>query len=235
MATHGGVRRQRQRRPRSIATEGIAAGVGWGSGSQDYHEVRTTVEFLGGEDDKAAKYLARKIVRERVLKHRKLGENEMGSPGRPNPVVERVIDGGLVHTNEDEMRLNSAPQLIERTTEEHAGADAGEAVTERSLAGIVGTMAHRRLASVEDGPGARRIGVTATPFPEDADESVAKNQRDSVNYKPKSYLLKYLVTCPPSLYPGDTFDIAIEQDSYTVVVPKGVNPGQQFTVRVDVM
>ena len=143
MATHG-VRRQRQRRPRSIATEGIAAGVGWGSGSQDYHEVRTTVEFLGGEDDKAAKYLARKIVRERVLKHRKLGENEMGSPGRPNPVVERVIDGGLVHTTRTSN--NSAPQLIERTTEEQAGADASEAATERGLAGIAGTIAHRRVA-----------------------------------------------------------------------------------------
>jgi hypothetical protein len=244
MATHGGVRRQRQRRPRSIATEGIAAGVGWGSGSQDYHEVRTTVEFLGGEDDKAAKYLARKIVRERVLKHRKLGENEMGSPGRPNPVVERVIDGGLVHTNEDEMRLNSAPQLIERTTQEQAGADAGEAATERGLAGIAGTIAHRRVASAEGGGGGRRVlvlkpegaveGVTATPFPEDADESVVKNQLDSATYKPKSHLLKCLVTCPPSLYPGDAFDIAVEQDSYTVVVPKGVNPGQQFTVRVDV-
>ena len=77
-------------------------------------------------------------------------------------------------------------------------------------------------------------GVTATPFPEDADESVVKNQLDSATYKPKSHLLKCLVTCPPSLYPGDAFDIAVEQDSYTVVVPKGVNPGQQFTVRVDV-
>ena len=63
---------------------------------------------------------------------------------------------------------------------------------------------------------------------------MVKNQLDSATYKPKSHLLKCLVTCPPSLYPGDAFDIAVEQDSYTVVVPKGVNPGQQFTVRVDV-
>ena len=66
-----------------------------------------------------------------------------------------------------------------------------------------------------------------------ATNALPKHTTQQTKHQPKFFLLKCLVTCPPSLYPGDAFDIAVGDGTYTVTVPKGINPGQQFTVRVD--